>query len=307
MSSKNIVNHSASVRQRLYNLAKESLRPFDEVCQYYTIERFIYRLSQSPYQKTLILKGALMFMVWGFPYARPTKDIDFLGHTENNIENVVKTVKEICNIPKPEDGIHFLTDAMFGELIQHQNTYHGIRVNCPVDIANAKAKLQIDIGFGDIIHPEPMTFSYPTLLNTSSPIIYGYTPETLIAEKVHTMLTRGMTNSRIKDYFDVWFLSKQFRFQGNDILCALKKTFDYRGGLRNPTVDIVTLLSAFALEPTKIKQWDAFINRFNVVSVDFNKAVEQIQTFLAPVFNCIQLKQPFNRYWHPSGVWEIPC
>src|ERR1700722_3106518 len=214
MSNKKISNIGASVRQRLLTLARKSNRPFNEVLQYYMIERFIYRLSKSKYKHKLILKGALMFIAWELEEARPTRDIDLLGKTSNKMENIIQIIKDICQIECLEDAAHFLMDTVECIPIQQRNEYQGIRVHFFGELEKTHTRMQIDIGFGDIIFPSPCNLTYPSLLEMPSPSILGYTPESLIAEKVHTMIKLGLVNSRIKDYFDVWFLSQQFPFDG---------------------------------------------------------------------------------------------
>ncbi len=299
--SKNI---SASVRQRLFNLAQSSRRPFQEVLQYYMIERFIDRFSKSVYKNKLILKGALMFSIWNLSSSRPTRDIDFLGITTNTPENIHKIITNICKISCIEDGVRFLDETIQCESIQEQNEYTGVRATFLAELDKARIKMQIDIGFGDIIHPEPMDFKYPTLLDMQSPVIRGYTTETLISEKLHTMFRRGAGNSRMKDIYDIWLLSRQFDFAGNRLSEAIKKTF-YNRGMETKSQKHRIFSNDFKNDQTKNQQWNAFIgkNTFSIVPNGFVEAMDQIETFIAPILQSYKNEKSFNLVWHPPGPW----
>lgn len=248
---------SVSIRQHLLNLSQNSKRPFQEILQYYAMERFIYRFSQSPYKNKLILKGGLMFYVWNLSSSRPTRDIDFLGITSNNPDNIKQIINDICDINCSYDGLIFIKNSIQCEKIQEQNEYTGIRATLFAELHQANIKLQIDIGFGDIIHPNPITFEYPTLLNMHSPHIKGYTANTLIAEKLHTMFRHGTHNSRMKDIYDIWLLSRQFNFLGTQLQDAITKTFNNRN-MDLKKQEILIFSDNFKKDKNKNQQWNAF-------------------------------------------------
>ncbi len=299
MSKKNI---SASIRQRLLNLSVTSNRQFDEILGYYSMERFLYRLSQSNYQDKFILKGALMFAVWDLSYSRATRDIDLLGYTKNTPENVNKIIKEICSIENDEDGIKFIIDSITSKAIKKDSEYSGVRSTFFAEIAKAKVRIQIDIGFNDIVHPKPISVQYPTLLGMISPEIYSYTPETLIAEKVHAIFYHAVKNSRIKDYFDVWYLSHQFEFDGQELTAAIHKTFAKRE-TNLPKINDYLLSKEYENDSIKQKQWTAFIkkNKLSIVQNDFKIVFKHIKTFIFPLFKDDGLRTK----WMPSGPWII--
>jgi hypothetical protein len=304
MNEKIIKDLSVSIRQRLLNFAREARRPFDEVLQYYMIERFIYRLSKSPYKNRFILKGALMLVVWNLTDTRTTRDNDFLGITDNNVANVTNIIKEVCEIECSDDAAIFIADSVACESIQEQNEYHGIRVRFYGELAKAHIRMQIDIGFGDVVFPQPIDLQYPTLLGMPSPFILGYTPETLIAEKVHAMVRLGARNSRIKDYFDVWFLSHQFLFDGNQLSEAINQTFLKRKmsiSAMEPDV-----FEAFGKDASKQHQWKLFIekNQLAISPKSFSEAIQQIKIFIYPLFEFKKKEKPFQLTWHPPGPWR---
>lgn len=162
-----------------------------------------------------------MFSLWNLSPSRPTREIDFLGITANNPENIHKIITNISQIDC-DDGVVFLDKTIECESIQEQNEYTGIRTTFFAELDKAKVKMQIDIGFGDIIHPNPIDFEYPKLLDMPFPKIKGYTPETLISEKLHTMFRHGTANSRMKDFYDIWLLSRQFDFAGDRLSEAIE-------------------------------------------------------------------------------------
>lgn len=182
MSGK-IKNTAASVHHRLLEKARESSRPFNEILQHFAIERFIYRLSRTPQADRFILKGALMFSVWGGQMSRPTMDIDLLGKIENNLEVIATAMKDACEMEVEVDGLSFQPETVTASRITEDAEYEGVRVRVRGSLGRARFSLQVDIGFGDIIFPGPMKIGYPVLLNFPAPELKGYSMESTIAEK----------------------------------------------------------------------------------------------------------------------------
>jgi predicted nucleotidyltransferase component of viral defense system len=304
MSNKVTIDVGSSIRQRLLNLAHASHRSFNEVLQYYMIERFIYRLSKSSYRHKLILKGALMFVAWNLTETRATRDIDLLGKTSHSIENITQIIRDICLIDCPEDAANFLPETIDCSPIQERNEYHGIRVRFFGELAKARTRMQIDIGFGDSVSPCPQDLYYPTLLEMPQPSIMGYTPESLIAEKVHAMIKLGIINSRIKDYYDVWFLSQQFPFKGYELAAAIKQTFlTRRTALTNFNIDILHQLGS---DEVKHRYWKAYIEKNQLLdsAISFNSVINQIELFIYPIFEYQLKNKEFEQIWKPPGPWS---
>lgn len=226
----NLKNIPASVKSRLFNLAQKQKRPFQELLQYYCMERFLFRLSESSYKDRFILKGALLFKVWDIADSRATLDIDTLAKTSNSLESTIFIVKELCErIPSVDDGITFSPTSISGEVMQLQREYEGVRIRFKAQLGSARIPMQIDIGFGDIVTPFPDDIEYPTLLDLPAPKLKAYPPQTVIAEKIHTMVEKGDSNSRIKDYYDVWLLFRQTGISLPGLRLALLRTFKTRG------------------------------------------------------------------------------
>ncbi len=174
-----------------------------------------------------VLKGALLFQVWAKTPHRPTKDLDLLGRGEPSTERCATIFLEICAGETQEDGLTFLASTITAERIKEEQQYEGVRVKFIAKLENARIAIQVDIGFGDAVTPE--VIEYPTLLSGPAPRILAYPMESVIAEKVEAIAHLGMLNSRMKDFFDVWFLAKTFPFDPGKLSQAVAATFSRRG------------------------------------------------------------------------------
>lgn len=290
MSRHNIVNVPASIREKLLNKSRSTQRPFLELLQYYSIERFLYRLSISPHTHKFFLKGALMFKPWQVFDHRPTMDIDLLGKTINSVENLEIICREICEQLTPlNDGMRFFSSTVRGKIIQTDAEYEGIRIEFEGELHKAIVSMQIDVGFGDIIIPKPQPLSYPTILDLPAPQLQGYTVESVIAEKLETMIKRGMINSRMKDFFDIWVLSRQFSCNSNVLNAAIRATFKQRGTFLDSSPECFS--ERFATHPEKNAQWNSFIhkNRLGLAQNTFAEIIDHIREFLTPVLEEINV------------------
>lgn len=215
MKERIIKDVPASIRQRLLNIARETGRPFGELLQYYTMERFLYRLSISPVGRKFVLKGALMLVAW-------------------------------------------------------------------------KA---------------PVSVEYPTILDMPRPRLLGYTRESTIAEKYHVMVKLGILNSRMRDFFDIWLLSKQFEYDGENLSIAIRKTFAKRG-TEVPSIP-TAFGDSFSRDKAKVSQWKSFLmkNRLPTASEDMGDVIRDLSAFLGPVSKAIAAREMFQGTWHPPGPW----
>jgi len=301
---KNIRNTAASVHQRLLNKAKESSRPFNELLQHYAIERFIYRFSKSSHPDRFILKGALMFSAWSEAASRPTMDIDFLGRIDNSLEAIVVAMKEACRMNVEEDGMSFNPEKVSAVGIAEDAEYEGVRVRVQGSLGKARVSLQIDIGFGDVIVPGPSRVTYPTLLDFPAPVLKGYSMESTIAEKYQAMVKLGGLNSRMKDFYDIWMLSRVFDFRGEILAEAVKKTFKNR---KTPiTADPEDFKGTFAEDEEKQIQWRAFIKKARLSNSPetFSEVLSAVRRFLEPVVVALAKKVSFRSMWRAPGPWQ---
>lgn len=282
-----IKNIAASVRQRLLNYAQFHKRPFAEVLQYYAMERFLYRLSVSRYSDRFLLKGALMLTAWRAPVTRPTMDIDLLGRTSNDVDAVVQLMNEVSQTAVPNDGLFFNNQSFAGEAIREDADYSGVRVTFTGTLAAARMHMQIDIGFGDVVTPGPERLSYPTILEFPAPVLLGYSRETAIAEKLQALVQLRMLNSRMKDYYDLWLLSRHPELNVASLGEAIQNTF------RNRNTDIeetpVGLSSEFCDDAAKQTQWRAFLTRSNLSDIPKNLGVigEDLRAFFGPILKAL--------------------
>ena len=239
----------ASVRQRLLNQSRRDGRPFQELLQYFAMERFLYRLAQSRFADRFILKGALLLTAWRAPISRPTIDIDLAGRTSNNLGHIRCLVVEVCGTSAEPDGIEFRTDSIEVSRIAEGADYEGVRVRFHATVARALIPMQIDIGFGDVIVPEPTMVSYPALLDFPAPVLRAYSKESVIAEKLEALTTLGLLNSRMKDYYDLALLPRLYPFDGQVVVEAIRATFRHRG--TRVEAEPVGLTHAFCSDPAK--------------------------------------------------------
>jgi hypothetical protein len=297
-------NIAASVHQRLRNKARESSRPFNELLQHFAIERFIYRLSKGPHADRFVLKGALMFSAWTGSISRPTMDIDLLGKIENRLESVVAVVKEACEMEAENDGIIFHKDTVTATRITEDADYKGVRVLLRGNLGSTRLFLQIDIGFGDVIIPGPSKINYPVLLDFPPPELDGYTMESTIAEKFQAMVKLGLLNSRMKDFYDIWFLSRMFDFKGQMLAEAIEKTFEKR---KTPITSEPTIFNPpFMKDENKQAQWLGFITKAKLgdAPTSFESVATDIKVFLQPVVASIIDRQTFRLFWEAAGRWR---
>lgn len=297
---KNVV---ASVRQRLLNQAHASIRPFNELLQYFAMERFLFRLSRSPHAEKFVLKGALMLATWKVSLTRPTKDIDLLGQMANDVERIVTIIHDVCSQEVEPDGMVFDPTSVAGERIAEEAEYEGVRVRFQGNLGTAQVAMQIDVGFGDAVVPGPITADYPTILDLPAPRIRGYTRESVVAEKFHTMVLRGLLNSRMRDFFDVWALSRQFDFEGGVLATAIRKTFARRGLEVDPHP--VALTDEFVGDAGKAAQWRGFVrkSRLEGAPEDLAEVVGAISAFLGPVAEALSEGRDFKDRWEAPGTW----
>jgi hypothetical protein len=291
-------NVSASVRQRLLNRSKADNRSFNELLQYYAMERFLYRLSMSDYAQHYILKGALMLRAWKSPEFRPTMDIDMLGKTRNEKENITAHIRDILAVEIEPDGLTFDSDSIQTERITEDGDYEGIRVRFRGTLGTARINMQIDIGFGDIVYPGPEKAELPCMLDSPTPSLLCYSRESAIAEKFEAMLKLGQLNSRMKDFYDIWLLSRQFEFELSSLAEAVSLTFRQRGTKLNEPID------AFLSDFISLRQpmWAAFRKRLKQdhIPESFQEITTEIELFLEPVIKGIS----DNITWKPSGPWS---
>ena len=297
-------NIGASVHQRLKNVSKESGRTFNDLVQYYALERWLYRLSQSGHENLFILKGALMLVAWRAPILRATRDIDLLARTSNDLDGIKHIIAEICRTDVEDDGVWFDPDSVTTTRIAEDADYEGVRATFTGRIATTRLSMQIDMGFSDVVTPGPVEISYPTILDYPAPVLRAYNRETAIAEKFEAMVSLGRLNSRMKDFFDVWLLANTSDFSGADLSAAILATFRKRG---MELTDVPQVFEDdFLLDPSKQSQWAGFLKRMRPSEAPstFSDAVTSIRVFLQPVHEALRSGDSFKKTWKHPGPWR---
>lgn len=271
-----------SVKARLKNIANKAGRDFNFVSIQYLQERFLARLEKSAYRDHFILKGALLLLAYNIPAVRPSKDIDFLSQQmSNDVNQIESAIRGIVAIDL-KDGVSFKPEKIDIEQITENAEYSGLRIKISATVGGDRHRLQLDIGFGDTIVDGPVDMKYPAILEFPSPNIKVYSLESAIAEKLEAIVSLGFFGSRMKDYFDVWFITKSHEIDKNRLKKALKTTFSKRN---TPTDDFTFIFdNDFKSDEDKHRQWKAFQNRTNIqLDQTFDQVIEDIESYLEDV------------------------
>lgn len=283
-------NTGKSIRTRLLNIAREGKQEFMKVLIRYLHERLLFRISVSQYKSHFLLKGSsLLFALDGFK-ARPTIDIDLLGERISNDRETLKNVFQgICGIECEDDGVTFESSSIELEPITEDKNYPGMRIKIVARLDSIIQPISVDIGFGDVVTPCPVPLDYPILLpNVPTVEIYAYSLETLIAEKFHTMVDRDESNSRMKDFFDVYQLFTNHKIDHNLLSEAIVGTFKNRNTTYRESLSLFT--DKFAADVARNSSWKAFLKKI--------RWKEQLD-FLA-VMDCIRMN--LQVYWNKETL-----
>lgn len=298
-------NLAASVRQRLFNRAQERREDFGLVLTKYGLERFLYRLAQSQYRDQFILKGALLFELWTHRSYRPTRDLDLEGQGTNSIARIKRLFSEIISQAVEDDGLVFDPKSLRVARIKEDQEYEGLRVNFVARLERARIHMQVDVGFGDVIVPPPKDIPYPAMLNFPSPRLRAYPRETVVAEKLEALVKLGMTNTRMKDFYDLWRLSLDFDFDGALLGDAIKATFGRRG-TEVPSGAPLALTDEFSRDPQKAKQWQAFLKKSGLDhdQATLHAVAADLTRFIIAPLRAVHGSQNFALTWPKGGPWS---
>lgn len=287
----------------MLNQAKATSRPFNELLQHYAMERFLHRLSTSEHAERFVLKGALLLRVWDAPAVRPTMDIDLLGRTSNDPTTLTHLIQDVCRQAVASDGLEFDAESVAAQTIAEEADYEGVRLRFRGSLGTARIMMQIDVGFGDVITPPPSLVDYPTLLGDPAPRVLAYPRESAVAEKFQVMLHRAQLNSRLRDYYDIWLLSRSFAFDGELLASAIQKTCERRE--TEIPVEPIALTVAFADDAGRQTQWAAYRrkSRLEQAPEDLREVVQAVASFLSPIAHTLGSGQQFAGTWQPAGPW----
>lgn len=278
--AKELKNLGASVRARLLRLSKENGQSFDLVLTRFALERLLFRLSQSPHADRFVLKGAMLMMSWFNDPHRGTRDLDLLGFGDPSEDAMLATFRDILSLDV-EDGVVFDPDTLRVDRIREELDYGGLRLRAIASVGGARINLTIDIGFGDALEPGVEVVDYPVMLDLPAPRLRAYARETVIAEKFQAMVALGRANSRMKDFYDIWVLSRSFAFDDDRLAQAIAATFARRE-TAIPTELPDALTPAFAADEQKQLQWRAFVEDVAVDPGPLALVLEELAGFLMP-------------------------
>jgi predicted nucleotidyltransferase component of viral defense system len=269
-----------SVQVRLARHAKTIGVDPNLVLTRYAVERFLYRLSQTPHAERFVLKGALLLLVWLGETLRPTRDADLLGFGDLSEEALARIFGEVCGVEVQPDAMTFLADTVRVAPIRLESDYGGYRVTVQSRLGAARLRVQVDVGIGDIVMPEPAWLDYPGLLDLPGPRLRAYSRASVMAEKLHAMVILGSANSRVKDYFDLHALLLENAVTAGELERALSATFERRGTALPDGVPL-GLTDEFARDASKQTQWQAFLDKNRLEAPRLEQVVADIRGRIA--------------------------
>ncbi len=304
MSGQETDGRAESIRQRLRSELRARGQDVTLGLPRYAVERFLYRLGRSRHRERFVLKGATLFAIWGTAY-RPTRDIDFTGYGSPVPQDVIDAFCEICDTPDEVDQLVFDTATITAEPIRDGSEYDGLRIRIRARLGKSDIPIQVDVGFGNAIVPGPEEKEYRTILGDPVPRILAYPPESVVAEKLHVMVTFGERNSRYKDFYDLYAMAGAFRFERSTLVRAVRATFDRRATPVERALP-AALAAPFYSEPSRATQWQAYIGRNALTDAppDFVQVGERLSAFLQPVWADLHSGGALTGDWPSGGPWR---
>lgn len=293
-----------SIRHRLRNQLRARGEDVQLGLQRYAVERFLYRLGQSRHRERFILKGATLFAIWGTAY-RPTRDIDFTGYGNPDPDDVIYAFREICDTHDDVDEIVFNTETISVEPIRDDSEYDGLRIKISARLGGSDIPIQVDVGFGNAIVPGPEEQEYRTILGDPPPRILAYPRESVVAEKMHAMVSLGERNSRYKDFYDLYALAGAFRFERRALVMAVRATF-YRRSTPVQAGLPSALAAPFYSNESRAAQWRLYVerNRLTDAPADFDQVGDRIRAFLQPIWADLSSGDATGGDWPAGGPWR---
>lgn len=279
----NIKDYGKSIRTRLLNVAKKEDVFYQTILTRYFQERLLFRMSQTKYRNNFYLKGGALMYAYERFAARPTLDIDYLGkNISNEGASIVAAFKEICSVPYDEDGVIYDVDHITSQNITEFKDYHGVRLSIPVKMDTIAQVLTMDIGFGDVVTPNPIDLDFPILLDYLPGVnIMAYSLETVIAEKMHAIIDLADQSSRMKDYYDLYNILTKEKYDSGILQEAIENTFENRH--TSYDADNLFFGEDFANNQQMQMRWQAFMRKITKAEdISFNDVVSYLQNQLRP-------------------------
>ncbi len=299
-------NLHASVLARLRHVARAKNSDYQFILRRYAIERLLHRLSISTQRDQFILKGAMLFTAWLEDPFRPTQDLDLLGHGDPATSSIEAAFRAICQVETDDDGLMFDTDGLRVETIREDQQYGGVRIKTVAFLGKTRIPVQVDIGFGDAITPAAQELEFPSLLAPKGPRLKAYPKETVVAEKLQAIVSLGLANSRMKDFYDLLALLRLFEFDGRILVSAIRATFERRG-TAIPMATPDGLGDRFAEDNEKQRQWMAFVRRepLLIAAPDLKETINEVGRFMLPPIKAAATHAEFHFRWRDGGPWVL--
>lgn len=297
-------NPGASVRAHLLKLSQQRGEPFEALLIRYGLERLLYRLSQTPHRGDFLLKGGLLLSILSQNPYRTTRDLDLLGQGDPSPERLIAVFQDACRLDFPDDGLSF-AETVTTRLIKEEQDYPGVRVLLVAFLDKARLSLQIDVGFGDAVLKPYQRADFEPLLGFPLPEIDAYPIESVLAEKIHAMVARGLTTSRMKDIYDLLDLATTRSWPARRVAEAVQLTF-VRRQTPLPAELPIMFTPDFYDDASKLRQWEAFQKSVRQSQLGpLSDALLRLQDFWWPLLKALEAKQPFDYTWNPTAWrWE---
>lgn len=294
-----------SVRDRLRNKAGATGRPFAEVVELYTVERFLHRLGSSAHRDRFVLKGAQLLRHWIGSHSRPTRDVDLYRPADVTSEVLREELTDILTSAVEEDAVDFDLQTLTLEPIRNQSDVAGLRAKLVAYLGRTQIRFQIDVGLGDTVFPPPQKLVIDGFLDLPVASVRAYTPYSSVAEKLEAIVMLGSANSRMKDYYDLMALPAALDFDGPTLVESVWRTFDRRSTVFPPGVPD-GLTTAFGRKKAAQAQWRAFLRRGRITGSpeDFHTVVGEVSRFLLPVVEAARDEGVDLGSWPAGGPWE---
>lgn len=296
--------NAESIKAKLKNQASGRGQLYQDVLTAYGLERTIYRISVSEYRSHFTLKGGIfLYALFDGDFTRATTDIDLLARSlSNDIYEMTSVFEHVFSI-QVDDALHFDLNTIKIESITEFKEYHGINISVLAYLDKTKIPISIDIGFGDVVHPDRVLMEFPVLLDMEIPVIYAYSLASAVSEKFEAIVSLGYANSRFKDFYDIYILLCNFDFVGNELCEAIKETFSHRGTRMD---DIVAFEDGFAEDTIRRTRWNAFVKKKRaMVVIEFSDLLECMKQFLEPVIIAINKQEKFEGMWiSEKKIWQ---
>lgn len=281
-------NRVESIKAKLRNISKTSNKNHQLTLTRYFQERLLYRLSKSVYKDHFFLKGGVLIYALEGEASRPTLDLDLLARKIAADGDLIKNIfQEVCSLDYEEDGVNLEAGSIETSIIAKEGNYSGVRVKVRVSLGNIKQRLQIDLGFGDVIVPGPIKMMYPTLIEMDQPEVWAYSTESLIAEKFEAMIDLAELNSRMKDFYDVYRILSRANYNLQSLEEAITRTIQRRG---TPLSDNHPIFKkSFHQDERRLLQWAAFLRKADLdASLPFSEVMKIIKEKLEPIYKRVQ-------------------